>query len=419
MFNMRKFRKSKRKSGLGTADEKKHNDFTIASLSRVHTQGLKSRFQFVTSLTCWLFYWTRFPDPHVKDERLAVFSLCTSLNGYIMLFSAFVNLVQLSQADDVVFDNCFVNDIAKYVQFAITCPLLSWQVSLLARSKRQRQVETVLNTFLMLVMGVWTNSTPEFQLRMMGFGLTFFFFILLMINLDWAIRETTDNRESFFKGTSHLRYICLTVGITWVTFPVTWLLGPVGIRAIPAAAETVVITVMDLTSKIAFSAYVYYVRFKWSAALKQEAQEQEEAEKEGKADEFKRHRKRKMSFVTGNQLAEMKQLSNLEEGGGATTRTAVGKSPSRTALSPSMRAAPTYPAQFEQAPNQTSAPPIVIANCFDVNALGQLLQGQTPAVFNGGGAGAGATASPQNLMATVNRDYYPAEVPDEGEAFRP
>uniref|UniRef100_A0A0G4FGQ3 Uncharacterized protein n=1 Tax=Chromera velia CCMP2878 TaxID=1169474 RepID=A0A0G4FGQ3_9ALVE len=214
-----------------------------------------------------LFYWTRFPDPHVKDDRLAVFSMCTSLNGYIMLFSGCHNLIMLSQADDVIFSNCTRNDLGRFVQFVITCPLLAWQVSLLARSKMQRQVELVLCTFLMLVMGLWANAIPEYHYRMMAFGIGLLFFTLLVINLDWAVRETSENKESLFKGRSHMRGICVCVVVTWITFPIAWLIGPNGVRAIPGQAEVIVLSCMDLISKLSFSAYVYYVRTSWSNTL--------------------------------------------------------------------------------------------------------------------------------------------------------
>uniref|UniRef100_A0A0G4F8P7 Uncharacterized protein n=1 Tax=Chromera velia CCMP2878 TaxID=1169474 RepID=A0A0G4F8P7_9ALVE len=221
-------------------------------------------------MTVGLFYWTRFPDPHVEDESLAVFSLCTSLNGYIMLFSGCHNLIMLSQVDDVIFEDCTRNDIARFVQFAITCPLFSWQVSLLARSKKQRQVELVLCTFLMLALGLWANATPEFSYRMMAFGLGGSFFVLLVVNLDWAVRETSENHDNLFKGKSNLRYIAVCVVVTWVAFPITWIIGPMGARVIPPQAEVIVLSTMDLISKLAFSAYVYYIRSKWTATLQQE-----------------------------------------------------------------------------------------------------------------------------------------------------
>uniref|UniRef100_A0A0G4HDQ9 Uncharacterized protein n=1 Tax=Chromera velia CCMP2878 TaxID=1169474 RepID=A0A0G4HDQ9_9ALVE len=228
-----------------------------------------------------LFYWTRFPDPHVKDERLAVFSLCTSINGYIMLFSGCHNLIMLSDADDVIFEDCTRNDVGRFVQFVITCPLLTWQVSMLARSKMQRQVELVLCTFLMLVLGCWTNAIPEFNYRMMAFSLGALFFVLLVINLDWAVRETSDFKESLLKGRSHMRYICVCVVLTWITFPIAWIIGPAGLAVIPGQAEKITLAAMDLVSKLTFSGYVYYVRNKWTNTLKEETAMKAEAEAAG------------------------------------------------------------------------------------------------------------------------------------------
>uniref|UniRef100_A0A0G4H5I7 Intimal thickness related receptor IRP domain-containing protein n=1 Tax=Chromera velia CCMP2878 TaxID=1169474 RepID=A0A0G4H5I7_9ALVE len=361
-----------------------------------------------------VFYWTRFPDPHLKDQRLAVFSLCTSLNGYIMLFSACHNLIMLSQADDVIYEDCTRTDIGRYIQFAVTCPLLSWQVSLLARSNRQRQIEMVLSTFLLLILGVWVNAIPEFSYRMMAFGLTFFFFILLVVNLDWAVRETSENAESLFKGNSHMRYICLCVVVTWVTFPITWFIGPAGVAAVPRQAETIILSVMDLASKLAFSGYVYYVRKKWTATLRKEVEEEEQARQNGTAEDFARHRKRKMSFVTGqprvgDDLEELRQETALVQ------QNTDGLSPSKK--SPNRVVPRAIVAEPQQQVAAPQTPSIVIANCFDANSLAQAIGGRSPAsAFFPGQRAATTGGHSQRANANGFVQLEEDDLPEEGSA---
>uniref|UniRef100_A0A0G4GG15 Uncharacterized protein n=1 Tax=Chromera velia CCMP2878 TaxID=1169474 RepID=A0A0G4GG15_9ALVE len=397
-------------------------DFLAECIAKGEIEGLTdiSRGVRIAQATLFflvgLFYWTRFPDPHLKDERLAVFSLCTSLNGYIMLFSACHNLIMLSQADDIIYENCFRQDVGRFIQFVVTCPLLSWQVALLARAKKQRQIEMVLSTFLLLLLGIWVNVIPEYQYRMMAFGLTFFFFILLVINLDWAVRETSENHESLFKGNSHMRYICLCVVVTWFAFPLTWFIGPAGMDFIPPQAETIVLSTMDFVSKIAFSGYVYYIRKKWTQSLRQEQEEQEQARLNGTAEDFARHRKRKMSFVTGTprqgDLAKLQEEAQM--GRTPSFFPTSGGSPKELSPSQKMVSRMVAPAPAHQmAALQT--PRIVIANCFDANSLAQAIGGRTGGFFPSQRA---ATTGAQSQRANPNGFVQMGadDFPDEGTA---
>uniref|UniRef100_A0A0G4IEQ8 Uncharacterized protein n=1 Tax=Chromera velia CCMP2878 TaxID=1169474 RepID=A0A0G4IEQ8_9ALVE len=369
-----------------------------------------------------VFFWTRFPDPHLKDERLAVFSMCMSLNGYIMLFSGFFNLVGLSQIDDFVLEDCVKIDAARAFQWAVSCPLLTWQISLLARGKKQRQIEVVLSTFFCLLLGLFSTIAPERTYRYLYFAASTVFYILLIVNLDWAIRETTENRESLLKGESHLRKIVLCVSATWTVFPIVWLLGPLGTAAVTDDAILIVTTVIDISAKLLLAFYVYFVRSEWQRMLQVD-------EEVAKADpSHARRHKRAKSLVTGNKpgggkgtsdeasayraatlarlAAEGQEQSSAEMHGGDVEKgliredSALYATPDGTKRSSILKASPAsgrvqLQREREKGVGEKAggsdgiAHQVVINNLFDAQALLQALRkaeaaaiGEAPPVFN-------------------------------------
>uniref|UniRef100_A0A0G4HDN2 Uncharacterized protein n=1 Tax=Chromera velia CCMP2878 TaxID=1169474 RepID=A0A0G4HDN2_9ALVE len=167
-----------------------------------------------------LYLWSRFPDPTVEDVRMKRFAICSSLNAWIMMFTGLFNIIQISQADDVFLDNCFRVDVAKYVQWSITCPLLTIQIAILGNSSPQRMIETFLSTLFMLLLGVTASIAPEISIRLPLFFASFWFFMLLWVSYSNIIKEATRDRETLFRGSSYIRKVALFVLVSWTLFPV-------------------------------------------------------------------------------------------------------------------------------------------------------------------------------------------------------
>uniref|UniRef100_A0A0G4GBG5 G-protein coupled receptors family 1 profile domain-containing protein n=1 Tax=Chromera velia CCMP2878 TaxID=1169474 RepID=A0A0G4GBG5_9ALVE len=265
-----------------------------------------------------LYLITRHTSPVTDDLRVQRFNIVTRLNAFIMLFSGLMNVIQLSSVDDVfvktVNGNCFRTNISKYIQYAITCPLMTTQIPILAASNIQRIMEVGLSTLFTITLGIFASATPEWYFRIV-FGLcAACFFTLMAISINYVVIDATSKRESLFTGTSMYRKISLFLVISWLAFPFLWFTGPEGADVIPDNVVLGVTTVADLASKVFYSLYIFLIRHRWAKMmLAGELEEWEKASRAQKASEML-HKLRvgDSKFLDNIDVGEL--ISDREEG---------------------------------------------------------------------------------------------------------
>merc|ERR1719183_332492 len=88
-----------------------------------------------------------------------------------------------------------------------------------------------------------------------------FCFMCLMHQMHMCVKESTDNQESFFWGSTSLRVLSVIVASTWIPFPIWYALSPEGFNIIQnSAAMKIAVAFLNVLSKGAFIYYLMRVR---------------------------------------------------------------------------------------------------------------------------------------------------------------
>merc|ERR1719183_564879 len=88
-----------------------------------------------------------------------------------------------------------------------------------------------------------------------------FCFMCLMHQMHMCVKESTDNQESLFWGSTSLRVLSVIVASTWIPFPIWYALSPEGFNIIQnSAAMKIAVAFLNVLSKGAFIYYLMRVR---------------------------------------------------------------------------------------------------------------------------------------------------------------
>ncbi|CEM28120.1 unnamed protein product [Vitrella brassicaformis CCMP3155] len=251
--------------GQTSAPEKEDDDGSPMDLSDAVLGSRIFSTIFFSAFGLWL--WNKRPDPNVPNERERRFNFCSAVNSFMLLYTGLFNLVQLSRLDNIRLDNGFEVDTAKYVQYCVTCPVITYQLVELGGGAFHRKVEITLQTFMMLSFALFASIIPERGYKMIVFCCGAFFFGIVIYTMNLVIQESTNFKENLFEGTSYLRKTALVVMLSWIPFPITWLIGPEGFDVMSGDLFDIIFTVCDLVAKVGFSMYIFQVKTAWKQAM--------------------------------------------------------------------------------------------------------------------------------------------------------
>jgi sensory rhodopsin len=169
--------------------------------------------------------------------------------------AALMYLIMAFDVGAVTFQGYHV-PIPRYVDWALTTPLLVGYTAYIAGVGKRVIFGAALVDVLMILFGVAAVSLPP-PSQWVFFGLSSLCHLGLLVTLYGPIRRSAWEQSSTRRrlGRLLLNYI----GLLWLTYPVVWLLGP-GLQVVSSTGVAVVITYMDVTAKVPFVYFIYRAR---------------------------------------------------------------------------------------------------------------------------------------------------------------
>jgi len=146
--------------------------------------------------------------------------------------------------------------LPRYIDWALTTPLLVGYAAYIAGASRKMIVGTALADFMMIAFGVGAVAFAS-TTRWVFFGLSSLCHITLLVCLYGPVRKS-----AFGEPPSHRRLARLLlnyIGMLWLAYPLVWLFGP-GLQWVDAAGIAVIITYLDVTAKVPFVYFIYRAR---------------------------------------------------------------------------------------------------------------------------------------------------------------
>lgn len=146
--------------------------------------------------------------------------------------------------------------LPRYVDWALTTPLLVGYTAYVAGVGRRGILWIVLVDFLMIAAGTAAALlTPPAQ--WVFFTLAALCHIGLLIGLYGPVRNS-----ALGEPPSHRRLARLLlnyVGLLWIAYPLVWMFGP-GLKLVGWQGIAVIITYLDVTAKVPFVYFIYRAR---------------------------------------------------------------------------------------------------------------------------------------------------------------
>lgn len=142
--------------------------------------------------------------------------------------------------------------IPRYVDWAITTPLLVGYAAYFAGMGKRSILGIVIVDVLMIALGVVALILPP-PSQWVAFGAAAFCYLGLLLALYGPIRRSALDQLT---ARSRLSRLLLNyVGLVWLPYPVVWLFGP-GLQMISTTGVAIMVVYMDVLSKVPF---VYFV----------------------------------------------------------------------------------------------------------------------------------------------------------------
>jgi sensory rhodopsin len=143
--------------------------------------------------------------------------------------------------------------VPRYVDWAVTTPVLVGYVGYVAGADRRVVVGTAVVDALMIALGLAAVLAPP-PLRWVAFGLSAtchlgLLGVLYGVFPRAAADQSVRRRQLFDLLQNH-------VGLLWLAYPVVWLAGPAGLDLVSAVGITLVVTYADVVAK---TPYLYFV----------------------------------------------------------------------------------------------------------------------------------------------------------------
>eukprot|EP00931_Biecheleriopsis_adriatica_P122297 TRINITY_DN9729_c0_g1_i1.p1 TRINITY_DN9729_c0_g1~~TRINITY_DN9729_c0_g1_i1.p1 ORF type:complete len:598 (-),score=153.36 TRINITY_DN9729_c0_g1_i1:33-1826(-) len=228
-----------------------------------------------TAFACLAFFVAVTTTESVKDVREAGYSrrlqAAVGLALYVAQFSSFFNFFQLTEIDDFLLarpsqTSVYSMDMSRPVEWICTCPLLQLALVLLGGNKipYYRAYLMPLIALSLLLLGVISTVVGNIYARIAVFLLAFTVFSTQCYFNRKQIIESTDGEEGLFSGKSIYRVISIMVIVTWLPFPLWYLLTPEGFGVIE---DLIVIeigwAVLNILSKFSFIILVFKISRKF------------------------------------------------------------------------------------------------------------------------------------------------------------
>lgn len=173
----------------------------------------------------------------------------------LLVIPGFAALAYLTMLLDVgtVTANGYTFPVPRYVDWAVTTPVLVGYVGYVAGADRKTLVGTVMADVLMIALGLVAVVAPP-PFRWVAFGLSATCHLALLVVLYRVFpRSAADQplrrRQLFDLLQNH-------VGLLWLAYPVIWLASPAGIDAVSAVGVALIITYIDVIAK---TPYLYFI----------------------------------------------------------------------------------------------------------------------------------------------------------------
>jgi sensory rhodopsin len=146
--------------------------------------------------------------------------------------------------------------LPRYVDWALTTPLLVGYTAYVAGVKRKAIVGVALADFLMIVFGAAAVVLPS-PSQWVFFALSSLCHLALLAGLYGPIRASTFDEPPSRRrlGRLLLNYI----GLLWLAYPLVWLFGP-GLQLVAPEGIAAIITYLDVTAKVPFVYFIYRAR---------------------------------------------------------------------------------------------------------------------------------------------------------------
>jgi len=138
---------------------------------------------------------------------------------------------------------------ARYVDWAITTPLILVDLALLSRTDTPTILTLVGCDLLMVITGlIGALTVAPYKYCWWVAGLAFF--IIVVTTLIGRLNNAEGYGGEALKGLSWLTII------SWIVYPVVWIVGSEGTGALGLSQEVGIITLTDLVSKLGFGFYL-------------------------------------------------------------------------------------------------------------------------------------------------------------------
>jgi bacteriorhodopsin len=187
---------------------------------------------------------------------------------YICFFSCLFNVIQYGPQDDQYFDqidarDTVILDLGRPIEWILTCPLMQLILPILGGEKVPdwRRLTMPLNSVVILIFGCCAMFSAWLPMKLGFYFCGVFCFMCLMHQMHMCVKESTDNQESLFWGSTSLRVLSVIVASTWIPFPIWYALSPEGFNIIQnSAAMKIAVAFLNVLSKGAFIYYLMRVR---------------------------------------------------------------------------------------------------------------------------------------------------------------
>lgn len=191
-------------------------------------------------------------------ESLRYYLVLTAISGIAAVAYALMALeigwFTVGARDATVF-------IPRYVDWLLTTPLLLLYLGMLAGATRGELVALTVLDVVMIVAGFVGAILPGVE-RYVPFAAGALAFLAIVYLLLRRVTERAEDRatESLFHSLRNLTVVL------WLVYPLVWLLGPPGIGVLTELVDVMLITYLDLITKVGFG----LIALNASAVLREE-----------------------------------------------------------------------------------------------------------------------------------------------------
>lgn len=194
---------------------------------------------------------------YAKGSKQAEIRHHTYFHAVVPFIAATAYLAMWFGAGDVVHPDGVVTLTARYVDWAITTPILLTGLILLGLHEHGRAsgfvVSTVVLDALMIVTGLISSLSTAPDAKWVWYLWSCAAFAGVLYNLWMPVRAISRAEDGPMAGAYAKNLVFLTV--VWFLYPIVFAIGPEGLKAIGADASSWAILVLDVTAKVVYAFY--------------------------------------------------------------------------------------------------------------------------------------------------------------------